>query len=60
MPTMKAVRATYSVLSLALIIALLSGRDDRATNLFISLTAMVIIALVSFWYWLQNRRDRQQ
>jgi len=60
MPTMHTVRAIYTALSLALVIALLSGRDDRVTNLFISLTAMMIIALVSFWYWLRDRRDRQQ
>ena len=55
---MTLVRIVYTVLSVPLIIAVLWGRDDPATNLVISLTALLIIALVSFWYWLRDRRDR--
>jgi hypothetical protein len=60
MTSMNVVRAIYTALSLMLIFALLSGRDDHATNLFISLTSMVIIGLVGYWYRLRDRRDRQQ
>ncbi|WP_269083558.1 hypothetical protein [Herpetosiphon geysericola] len=36
-------------------LVLLSGRNDPATNLLLSLAAMLIIALVSWWAWLGER-----
>ncbi len=56
---MTLVRILSTILSVALVIALLSGRTDRATDRFITLTAVVVIALVLLWSWLRERRDRQ-
>jgi hypothetical protein len=50
------IRGVYTVLAVMVAFALLSGRDDPATNLLLSLMAMLIIALVSWWSWLGERQ----
>ena len=50
------IRGVYTVLAVMVAFALLSGRDDPATNLLLSLAAMLIIALVSWWAWLGERQ----
>ena len=53
---LSALRITYTVLALAVLAALLWGRDDPATNLFIGLASLTIIALTSLWFWLRDRQ----
>ena len=53
------IRGVYTVLAVMVALALLSGRDDPATNLLLSLAAMLIIALVSWWSWLGERHSSQ-
>lgn len=50
------IRGIYTVLAVMVAFALLSGRDDPATNLFLSLASMLILALVSWWAWLGERQ----
>ncbi|WP_345724776.1 hypothetical protein [Herpetosiphon gulosus] len=50
------IRGVYTVLAVMVALVLLSGRDDPATNLLLSLTAMLIIGLVSWWSWLGERQ----
>ena len=50
------IRGIYTVLAVLVALALLSGRDDPATNLLLSLAAMLIIGLVSWWSWLGERQ----
>lgn len=57
MALMPLIRAVYTALAGAVVLALLFGRDDPPTNLFISVSSLVIIALVSWWSWLRDRRD---
>ncbi|KPL83006.1 hypothetical protein [Herpetosiphon geysericola] len=49
------IRGVYTVLAVMVAVALLSGRNDPATNLLLSLAAMLIIGLVSWWAWLGER-----
>ena len=58
MTVMRIIRAVYTGLAVAVLVALLSGRDDPPTNLCISVSSLVIIALVAWWSWLRDRRDR--
>lgn len=58
MPLMTIIRGVYTILMLVVLLALLVGPNDRPTNLFISLASLLIIALVSWWSWLRERRDR--
>ena len=51
------IRGIYTVLAVMVALALLSGRDDPSTNLLLSLMAMLIIALVSWWSWLGERHS---
>lgn len=50
------IRGVYTTLAVMVALALLSGRDDPATNLLLSLAAMLILALVSWWAWLGERQ----
>lgn len=53
------IRGVYTVLAVMVAFALLSGRDDPATNLLLSLAAMLILALVSWWAWLGERHSSE-
>lgn len=53
------IRGVYTTLAVMVALVLLSGRDDPATNLLLSLAAMLIIALVSWWSWLGERHSSQ-
>ena len=50
------IRGVYTVLAVMVVFILLSGRDDPTTNLLLSLAAMLIIGLVSWWAWLGERQ----
>ena len=50
------IRGVYTVLAVLVAVVLLSGRNDPATNLLLSLAAMLILALVSWWSWLGERQ----
>ena len=56
---MTLVRILSSVLCGALVVALLSGRTDRATERLIMLMALLVIILSLLWLWLRDLRDGQ-
>ncbi|MBM7846676.1 hypothetical protein [Herpetosiphon giganteus] len=50
------IRGVYTMLAVMVALVLLSGRDDPATNLLLSLASMLIIGLISWWAWLGERQ----